>query len=269
MSILPKNILILRHGQSMGNADETLYATTPDWKVSLSERGRRQARDAGRRMQQLINPSQNILYYVSPYLRTKETLEEIQSQISNPTLFVREEPRLREQDFGNFQDPELIQAAKLERPKFGRFFFRFPNGESGADVFDRVSAFSGTFLQDIQQISRVIGEHKAANTTAILVTHGITGRLFVMRWLHWSVDDFEKLHNPPNCGLLLMKRTPDGNAYELSDESRDLIKAPRFDRDSGYVGSGLKLGELLKTQHPLSRKDRDAFDDLPHSAWGV
>ena len=25
--------------------------------------------------------------------------------------------------------------------KFGRFFFRFPNGEAGTDVFDRVSDF--------------------------------------------------------------------------------------------------------------------------------
>ena len=40
-------------------------------------------------------------------------------------------------DFGNFQDAEGKQKEKAERLRFGRFFYRFPNGESGADVYDR------------------------------------------------------------------------------------------------------------------------------------
>ena len=43
---------------------------------------------------------------------------------------VREEPQLREQDFGNFQDLKQKKAEKRERQYFGRFFYRFPNGES-------------------------------------------------------------------------------------------------------------------------------------------
>lgn len=30
----------------------------------------------------------------------------------------------------------------------------------------------------------------AGNTSVMLVTHGLALRLFLMRWLHWSVDDF-------------------------------------------------------------------------------
>lgn len=30
----------------------------------------------------------------------------------------------------------------------------------------------------------------AGNTSVALVTHGLALRLFLMRWLHWSVDDF-------------------------------------------------------------------------------
>lgn len=36
------------------------------------------------------------------------------------------------QDFGNFQDMEGKEREKTERLRFGRFFYRFPNGESGA-----------------------------------------------------------------------------------------------------------------------------------------
>ena len=49
--------------------------------------------------------------------------------------------RARRADFGNFQDAEGKQKEKAERLRFGRFFYRFPNGESGADVYDRMTIF--------------------------------------------------------------------------------------------------------------------------------
>lgn len=36
-----------------------------------------------------------------------------------------------------------------ERQKFGRFYYRFPNGEAGTDVFDRVSDFWSTLLRSM------------------------------------------------------------------------------------------------------------------------
>ncbi|CAH8262675.1 unnamed protein product [Arabidopsis lyrata] len=38
-----------------------------------------------------------------------------------------------------------MRATKKVRERFGRFFYRFPEGESAADVFDRVSSM---FLQE-------------------------------------------------------------------------------------------------------------------------
>lgn len=35
---------------------------------------------------------------------------------------------------GNYQDPQVIKKAKLERHKFGSFYYRFPHGESASDV---------------------------------------------------------------------------------------------------------------------------------------
>jgi broad specificity phosphatase PhoE len=253
----------------MGNQDESLFGTVPDWKIELSTRGKLQAQAAGRRIQEIVGPNNPVLFYVSPYQRTKQTLQELQSQLSSQTmhntLFTREEPRLREQDFGNFQDPQLIQQYKRERPKFGRFFYRFPHGgESGADVFDRVSAFCGTFLQDIEQCGEA-----ATDATAVFVTHGITARLFIMKWLHWTVEDFEQLHNPPNCGILLLVRSEDGTSYRLTDTSRELIKAPV---EEG-IGRALRIGMVLKNRkrfkRELSLDERRAFDSLSETAWGI
>ena len=43
---------------------------------------------------------------------------------------------------GNFQDREKMRVEKKLRNLYGRFFFRFPDGESAADVYDRIT---GTF----------------------------------------------------------------------------------------------------------------------------
>ena len=233
---LPKQILLLRHGRSLGNEDETLFSRLPDWKIPLSDEGKLQARRAGATIQRIVGDAP-IMFYVSPYRRTKQTYDELQHHVTSDVLFTREEPRLREQDFGNFQDTELIQKAKKERVDFGRFFFRFPDGESGADVFDRISAFTSTFRQDCESINR-------PDATAVFVTHGITARLFVMRWLHWTVDDFESLYNPNNCAVIVLKRedSADGDpTYRLTRESRKLLNSPT----SGGIGRALKLGQIL------------------------
>lgn len=258
---LPKHILLLRHGESMGNVDENLFTIMPDWRIPLSAKGKEQARQAGHKIQAMLPAGTPLVVYVSPYVRTKETLAEVQSVLrDHPTLFTREEPRLREQDFGNFQDYDKIQYQKAERPQFGRFFYRFNNGESGADVFDRVSAFLGTFVRDMQQVQAEMPNVDMDHTAALFVTHGITARLFLMRWLHWSVDEFEELHNPPNTGLLHLER--DGSIYRLSTESTALIKAPR---DSG---GALQLGFQLE-KRPRESSDRAAFAALVDSARGT
>uniref|UniRef100_A0A7S4I622 Phosphoglycerate mutase (2,3-diphosphoglycerate-dependent) n=1 Tax=Odontella aurita TaxID=265563 RepID=A0A7S4I622_9STRA len=256
---LPKNILLLRHGRSLGNEDETLFARLPDWRIPLSAEGRRQARTAGARIQRAAG-SDPLVFYVSPYLRTKQTFDEVRKAVTSDVLLVREEPRLREQDFGNFQNPKLMLEAKRERANFGRFFYRFPDGESGADVFDRVAAFCSTFNRDMNQIGR-------SDSTAVFITHGITARMFVMRYLHWTVEDFEALHNPPNCGLLHLRRfdEPGGPAYRLKGESRELIKAPK---DPG-IGKALQIGSALRDGDSRSSEDGEEGWDFSETAWGL
>lgn len=45
----------------------------------------------------------------------------------------------QQQQFGNFQNHEEMRKAKKDRGQFGRFYYRFPQGESGLDVYTRVS----------------------------------------------------------------------------------------------------------------------------------
>ncbi len=44
----------------------------------------------------------------------------------------------------------------------------------------------------------------------LLVTHGLTMRLFCMRWFHWSVAEFESLSNPGNAEYRTLLLGDDG-----------------------------------------------------------
>jgi hypothetical protein len=42
-------------------------------------------------------------------------------------------------------------------------------------------------------------------------------RLFLMRWFHWSVEEFESLHNPKNCQIIVLEKQADQH-YKLMSE---------------------------------------------------
>ena len=136
----PNRIILVRHGESEGNQDKMAYAKTPDSQIALTERGFAQALVAGLQIRQLVG-DETVRFFVSPYLRARQTLLAILSAFDGQPCQVTSEPRLREQDFGNFQSPEGMETVFRERQEFGRFYYRFPNGEAGTDVFDRMASF--------------------------------------------------------------------------------------------------------------------------------
>nr|XP_029116246.1 phosphoglycerate mutase-like protein AT74H isoform X3 [Elaeis guineensis] len=149
---LPKRIILVRHGESQGNLDMAAYTTTPDYRIPLTRLGVEQARAAGRRIRHVVSDggqaaNWKVYFYVSPYERTRLTLREIGRAFSKKRIIgVREECRVREQDFGNFQVEDRMKVIKETRDRFGRFFFRFPEGESAADVYDRVARMENDIL---------------------------------------------------------------------------------------------------------------------------
>eukprot|EP01111_Echinosteliopsis_oligospora_P017487 TRINITY_DN7599_c0_g1_i2.p1 TRINITY_DN7599_c0_g1~~TRINITY_DN7599_c0_g1_i2.p1 ORF type:complete len:226 (+),score=33.63 TRINITY_DN7599_c0_g1_i2:14-691(+) len=211
----PKKIILIRHGESEGNKNEEIYREVPDYKIPLTEKGKKQAQDAGIKLRELTGNSKT-LFYVSPYLRSTQTLEEILKAYETGCDWrVFQEPRLREQDFGNFQDSLKMRNIKNERDHYGRFFYRFPNGESGADVYDRIS----TFLETLHRVFRRFDDLE----NIIIVSHGLTIRTFFMRWFHWSVEKFETIANPNNCEYYVMQRAS-GERYHLTTELKTFPK---------------------------------------------
>ncbi|MCG8924132.1 histidine phosphatase family protein [Lentzea sp. CC55] len=203
-------IILLRHGQSLGNVDELAYCRIPDHALPLTGTGEEQARAAGPVVKALIGDGP-VAAYVSPYTRTRRTFDLLGISAER----VVTEPRVREQDWGNLQDPVQQEVLKHQRHAFGHFFFRLPNGESGADVDDRVAAF-------LDGLTVRMHEDERHPKTVLVVSHGLTIRLLCRRFFDWSIDLFESLSNPDTCENRVLDH--DGTGWRLDrpfDQWRD------------------------------------------------
>ncbi|XP_030538237.1 phosphoglycerate mutase-like protein AT74H [Rhodamnia argentea] len=215
----PRRIILVRHGQSEGNVDESMYTRVPDPKIDLTDKGKAEAEATGWKIREMIEKDGaddwKVYFYVSPYRRTLETLRCLGRAFERSRIAgMREETRLREQDFGNFQDREKMRVEKQMRIMYGRFFYRFPDGESAADVYDRITGFRETLRADID-IGRFQppGEQNK-NMNLVIVSHGLTLRVFLMRWYKWTSEQFEGLNNLGNGKMIVMERGY-GGRYSL------------------------------------------------------
>lgn len=212
----PNRIILVRHGESQGNVDWEIYSKVPDYAIYLTERGKIQAEQAGQKINEILG-NQSFCAYFSPYFRARQTMDKVLDVLNPLKLeFLREEPRIREQEYsGKLRkgNPDYDE----ERNQFGKFFYRMDGGESGADVYDRVSDVIGTLNRDFEK------DNYPNNT--LIFGHGMTNRLFLMRFLHISVEEFETWKNPNNGQLYIL---------ELQNNGRYKLITPIEKHLSGY-----------------------------------
>ncbi|XWS48899.1 hypothetical protein CRYUN_Cryun13aG0116400 [Craigia yunnanensis] len=215
----PRRLILVRHGESEGNVDESVYTRVADPKIALTEKGKTEAEECGWVIREMIEKDGaadwKVYFYVSPYKRTLETLQHLGRAFERSRIAgLREEPRIREQDFGNFQDREKMRVDKALRLRYGRFFYRFPNGESAADVYDRITGFRETLRADIDIGRFQPPGEQSPNMNLIIVSHGLALRVFLMRWYKWTVEQFERLNNMGNGNIIVMEKGY-GGRYSL------------------------------------------------------
>jgi len=64
----PRQIIMVRHGQSAANFDQSIYNRIPDYRIPLTEQGLAEAAAAGEQIRRRLD-GQKVCVYVSPYLR--------------------------------------------------------------------------------------------------------------------------------------------------------------------------------------------------------
>ena len=226
-SQLPTRIIFLRHGEAEHNLDSSIFHhDDPNRKADnlseLTPTGRQQAYEAGRRIEELMTrsvtkdqkPEMSVI--VSPFERTQQTLYCLQRSLDETHIrCVHVDPRVREQEFGNFQVADDMQTHRQVAGEVGRFYYRRPTGESGADVYDRASTFWDSLLRGAFNPMATFNTDHSHVDALLVVTHGLTMRLLLMRYFQWSPQTFDAVYNPGNCDMWVLVKDEKKRRYRL------------------------------------------------------
>lgn len=185
-------ITLIRHAQSQSNVGLVNRVQTPDHTIALTEEGTDQAYLLGKKFTE--EQLKKSIIYCSPYHRTRQTLFYLckGAGTDRSKLTVYEDPLLREMEFGYTEKENQL----IKREHYGWFYFRYTDGESPADVYNRVTMFIDSMMRQSK---------RKENDDFIIISHGMTIRVLVMRFLHLTVEQFTSLDNPDNTAIITLE----------------------------------------------------------------
>lgn len=144
-----RKIFLCRHGLTKGNLIKDLKLLESE---KLSSIGIQQAKSLAENFS-LVKPKPEVIFS-SPLLRAKQTATIIAKSLQIPVII---ENRLKEYNFGIFKG-EIIANTEIYKhlsTKKDRFFFRLENGESDADVVNRIQ----DFITNLQKQNVIVVTH--------------------------------------------------------------------------------------------------------------
>lgn len=189
-----------------------------DAETALADPEGRQAFETGEALR-ARTPLRPHVIFVSPYHRAKETLRHMMRGWPElKGVRVYEEERIREQEHGLsllYNDwrvfetlyPEQQRLRKLE----GAYWYRYPQGESVADVRERNRSWMQTLIRDWN------------GQRVLAVTHHLNILAFRANMERWSAEQFmhtDEHEKPINCGVTTYVGQP-----ELGKDGRLVLSA--------------------------------------------
>ena len=188
-------VLLIRHGQSQGNAERRFGGHSP---TPLSERGRSQAEATAR----ALAAEKFAALYSSDLLRAVETAEPLARAVG---LEIRQTSAFRERSVGQMEGLTFEEAAELYPDEYGALLRRdfdhvLLGGESYRQLLDRAA----------RELDRAILEH--AGATIALFSH--TGTICILALHLMGALDAPALRPvwiaSSNCGITRFELHADG-----------------------------------------------------------
>jgi len=212
----PNRIILVRHGQTHGYSHTCtceveglpVCAMKPEMERPLTEEGKLQALATGVSLREIIG-NETVSFFCSPYKACKQTFQYISGSFNEQGVRYTEDPRLRNQYFGDWthtETPEVRKQLEEKQSKVGAFYYKWPQGESSADVYDRVSSFMETLYRKWDQ--------PRSPQNFVVITHNVVMLCFLMRWFHWDVDTFHRMRRFNGAQIAVMEKQIDGS-YRL------------------------------------------------------
>ena len=171
------HVYFVRHGQTVWNVENKICGATD---IALTELGHQQAIATGGEIVKRGIKADEILY--SPLIRARDTALHISEITGIPA---REEPRLKEQNFGKYESTprngeEFRQAKK-------QFVSRYEGGES--------------MLHLAQRVYNLLDEVRESDKTYILVDHNEIARVVQSYYYEMTNEEYAAF-GVENCAVL-------------------------------------------------------------------
>ena len=196
-------IYLVRHGEAWHNVDSSVMNKAHDSQHNLTEIGQEQAKETAEFLKDILH--ERTVFYSSPYKRALQTAQAIREALPNEVPLY-ENPLLREWELGNLYDVnDRPPEVKKEYKAAGRFYFRFRNGESLADVYLRGNVFANAVLQ------RLLNQQRYEDI--VIVSHAGFMHLFMtvlMQLPEQKVENFTLLESIENASVLQLNEKDDG-----------------------------------------------------------
>lgn len=200
-------LFLVRHGESEGNVDPTLYSKKPQWNIELTDKGHRQCKSLKPEIAKRVNPEQ-LMCYSSPYVRAMQSASNI---FDGP---IRKEFLLHEQFLGAAEGTTSMIKYKSENEyeiemynKSGLLHYRPARGENMSDVYVRAGLCIEKFRWFEHSKYNIVVAHRGL----CLMMHAyLTGEFPDVSYFDWKTTlDW------PNAEI---------RRYKISDRNVELIE---------------------------------------------
>jgi probable phosphoglycerate mutase len=190
-------LVLVRHGQSLGNVDRRLDTKPPG--AALTELGHEQARTFAR---DWAHPIGMVAHSVA--LRATETAAEIGAQLGLPTLTLEGIHEVQVGELENRNDDDAVEQfnATYQRWHEGELDVRLPGGETATEVLAR-------YLPVVTQLRMRYLDDEAWKGDVVVVSHGAAIRL-VGAVLSGVDGSFALEHHLPNTECVVLSPITDG-----------------------------------------------------------
>ena len=172
-----KPVYFVRHGQTIWNVENKICGATD---IALTDLGHQQAVETGNMILEREIKADEILY--SPLSRARDTALHISEITGIPA---REEPRLKEQNFGKYESTARDGAEFRQAKK--QFACRYEGGES--------------MLHLAQRIYNLLDEIRDSEKIYILVAHNGIARV-VQSYFYEMTNEEYAAFGVKNCEIL-------------------------------------------------------------------
>lgn len=203
-------LILVRHGQSVRNAGDTVQGSDPDPANTLDQKGRGQAYAFGDFMaKQGIKPAG---LWSSPLIRARQTCD-IYVEVTGCGLPVTEDARLQEICKGSKDLPGGLQGRKRDEAKTPAYReqylqlgweFRHGSLESGGETAREVG---WRFLDAMHAIADALAD----DATGLVFAHGQAIRYGLGAALGFpDIKEIDAKYKLGNCESLVVSRSPQG-----------------------------------------------------------